>query len=145
MDNNTNAKNSITGSATPDEKELKTDLSGLYRDETQDTIRSLQESADRMTENYHNNPFGAKDLIADIIFFFVVTATAFGWLLLILLIVSFVAHTYIHLKIDKMILASAIFAVVAAVVYIIKKAQKYIRLSDEKKRRKEEKERAVKE
>ncbi len=138
MDNNTNAKNSITGSETPDEKELKTDLSGLYRDETQDTIRSLQESADRMTENYHNNPFGAKDVIADIIFFFVVTATAFGWLLLMLLIVSFVAHTYIHLKIDKMILASAVFAVVAAVVYIIKKAQKYIRLSDEKRKRKEE-------
>ncbi len=142
MDKNKNENNSITGSATPDEKELKTDLSGLYRDETQDTIRSLQESADRMTENYHDNPFGARDIITDIIFFFVVTATAFGWLLLMLLIVSFVAHTYIHLKIDKMILASAIFAVVAAVVYIIKKAQKYIRLSDEKKRRKEEKERA---
>lgn len=141
MDNNTNEKNSINERTVPDEKEVKTDLSGLYRDDTQDTVRSLQQSADRMTENYHSNPFGAKDIIADIILFFVVTATAFGWLLLMLLIVSFVAHTYIHLKIDKMILASAIFAVVAAVVYIIKKAQKYIRLSDEKKRYKEEKQR----
>ena len=138
MDNNTNDKNSIAGCTAADEKEVRTDLSGLYRDDTQDTVRSLQESADRMTENYHNNPFGAKDIIADIIFFFVVTATAFGWLLLMLLIVSFVAHTYIHLKIDKMILASAVFAVVAAVVYIIKKAQKYIRLSDEKRKHKEE-------
>ena len=106
-------------------KEIPKDLSEMYSDETHDLVRSMKESADRMTEAYHENPYDARDIITDIVFFFVVTVTAFVWLMLMLLIVSFVGHSYIHMKIDKMILVSVLFAIGAAVFYIVIKVKKY--------------------
>lgn len=44
-------------------------------------------------------------------------AFAFGWLLMMLLIVSFVFVSYIHITFDKMIVISVIFGVVIAAVY----------------------------
>jgi hypothetical protein len=82
--------------------------------------------------------YTAFDIVKDIIFFFVVVAVAFGWLLLMLLIISFVALSYLHMKFDYMILASVIFAIIAGIVYIIVKSRKYVRLNDEKRRRKRE-------
>lgn len=103
----------------------KKDLSKLYTDDTQETIHSMQKSADEMTEKYHANPFSVRDVVLDIIMFFVCVAGAFGWMLLMLLIVSFISLSYLHFKFDKMVLASVIAAIVTAIVYIILKARKY--------------------
>ena len=103
----------------------KKDLSKLYTDDTQETIHSMQKSADEMTEKYHANPFSVRDIVLDIIMFFVCVAGAFGWMLLMLLIVSFISLSYLHFKFDKMVLASVIAAIVTAIVYIILKARKY--------------------
>ena len=100
-------------------------LSDLYTDETQELVRSMQKSADEMTEKYHANPFSVRDIVLDIIMFFVCVAGAFGWMLLMLLIVSFISLSYLHFKFDKMVLASVIAAIVTAIVYIILKARKY--------------------
>jgi len=117
----------------------KKDLSKLYTDDTQEAIHSMQKSADEMTEKYHANPFSVRDVVLDIIMFFVCVAGAFGWMMLMLLIVSFISLSYLHFKFDKMVLASVIAAIVVAVVYIVLKARKYTRLNDEKRRRKEKK------
>lgn len=100
-------------------------LSDLYTDETQELVRSMQKSADEMTEKYHANPFSVRDVVLDIIMFFVCVAGAFGWMLLMLLIVSFISLSYLHFQFDKMVLASVIAAIVTAIVYIILKARKY--------------------
>ncbi len=119
-------------------KDEKTNLSDLYTDDTQALVRSMQESADEMTEKYHDNPYSVRDIILDIILFFVTVAGAFGWLMLMLLIVSFVSLSYLHMKIDKMIVASVIFAVAAGVFYIVMKSKKYRKLNAEKRRRKKD-------
>ena len=103
----------------------KKDLSKLYTDDTQEAIHSMQKSADEMTEKYHANPFSVRDVVLDIIMFFVCVAGAFGWMMLMLLIVSFISLSYLHFKFDKMVLASVIAAIVTAIVYIILKARKY--------------------
>ncbi len=100
-------------------------LSDLYTDETQELVRSMQKSADEATEKYHANPFSVRDVVLDIIMFFVCVAGAFGWMMLMLLIVSFISLSYLHFKFDKMVLASVIAAIVTAIVYIIFKARKY--------------------
>ncbi len=100
-------------------------LSDLYTDETQELVRSMQKSADEATEKYHANPFSVRDVVLDIIMFFVCVAGAFGWMMLMLLIVSFISLSYLHFKFDKMVLASVIAAIVTAIVYIILKARKY--------------------
>ncbi|MBR6303623.1 MAG: hypothetical protein IKR35_07200, partial [Lachnospiraceae bacterium] len=61
----------------------------------------------------------------------------FGWLLIMQLIISFVFLSYIHMKFDNMLIVSIVGAVLAAVVYGIVKSRKYIRLNDEKTKRKE--------
>lgn len=78
------------------------------------------------------------DIVKDIIFFFVVVAVAFGWLLLMLLIISFVSLSFLHMEFDHMVIASIVFAIVAGIVYIIVKSRKYVKLNDENKRRKRE-------
>ena len=113
------------------------DLSELYKDEIQDTVRSMQKSADDMTENYHDHPYTAGDIVRDIIMFFVTVGVTFGWLLIMQLIISFVFLSYIHMKFDNMLIVSIVGAVLAAVVYGIVKSRKYIRLNDEKTKRKE--------
>ena len=100
-------------------------LSDLYTDETQELVRSMQKSADEATEKYHANPFSVRDVVLDIIMFFVCVAGAFGWMMLMLLIVSFISLSYLHFKFDKMVIASVIAAIVTAIVYIILKARKY--------------------
>ena len=65
------------------------------------------------------------DIIKDVIFFFVTVAAAYGYILLMLLIISFVAARYLPMQFDDMLLYSGIGAVVIAIWYIIKKVMKY--------------------
>lgn len=65
------------------------------------------------------------DKIKDTIFFFLTTAAAYGYALLMLLIISFAANRYLHLTFDKMLLYSGAVAVITAIWYIVKMMMKY--------------------
>ncbi len=66
-----------------------------------------------------------RDMIKDAIFFFITTAAAYGYTLLMLLIISFAANRYLHLTFDKMLLYSGVVAMITAIWYIVKTVMKY--------------------
>ena len=65
------------------------------------------------------------DIVKDIVFFFITVAVAYGYILLILLIISFVASRYLPMKFDDMLVYSGIGAAVVGVWDICKKVKKY--------------------
>lgn len=69
----------------------------------------------------------AKDVVLDILFFFITGLIGFGWMLLVLLIISFVSLSYLHFEFEKMLMVSVIAGVVIAVLYAFTKVKKYKR------------------
>ena len=65
------------------------------------------------------------DILKDIIFFFITVAVSYGYILLMLLIISFMASRYLPMKFDDMLVYSGIGAAVVAIWYIVKKVMKY--------------------
>ena len=65
------------------------------------------------------------DILKDIIFFFITVAVAYGYILLILLIISFVASRYLPMQFEDMLLYSGIGAAAVGVWDICKKVKKY--------------------
>ena len=65
------------------------------------------------------------DIIKDVIFFFLTVAVSYGYILLMLLIISFVASRYLPMKFDDMLVYSGIGAAAIGVWYIVKKVKKY--------------------
>ena len=70
-----------------------------------------------------NNSF--QDIIHDILWFILSVALAFGWLLLMLLIISFITLSYIHFELKWMIIASSFFALIVAVLHLRSLIRKY--------------------
>ena len=70
-------------------------------------------------------PFPKESIVPSIVLFPVVVALAFGWCLLMLLIVSFVTLSYICMKIKGMIIASAVFAAVVGIAYVVSTLKKH--------------------
>lgn len=71
-----------------------------------------------------NRHFDAMGVIKNILGFILVTAVAFGWMLLVLMLISFVALSYITLKLSTMLIASGGFAAIAGIGYIVRKIKK---------------------
>lgn len=90
----------------------------------QDSIEILKD----INAKYPQKPFTTQDVVLDIIMLFVTTAIAFGWMLLMLLIISFVTLSYLHIEIGTMLIISTVFATISFVGYIIKKTVKYKKL-----------------
>ena len=118
-------------------KKESTDLSNLYTDELQKSVVSMQKSADTYTERYHEKPFGATDIITDVLSFVISVGVAFAWTLVMLLIISFVARSAWSLQIEGMLIISGIVSFAVAVIDAVKKARKYSKYADEKRRYKE--------
>ena len=98
---------------------------GAGNDSTrQDSIEILKD----INAKYPQKPFTTQDVVLDIIMLFVTTAIAFGWMLLMLLIISFVTLSYLHIEIGTMLIISTVFAAISFVGYIIKKTVKYKKL-----------------
>lgn len=93
-------------------------------DAKQDSIEILKD----INAKYPQKPFTTQDVVLDIIMLFVTTGIAFGWMLLMLLIISFVTLSYLHIEIGTMLIISAVFAAISFVGYIIKKTVKYKKL-----------------
>lgn len=69
-----------------------------------------------------------KDIVKDIIFFFITVAVTYGYVLFILLLFSLIFVRYVatlHLDFDHMLIYSGIAAGISAVWYIIKMIRKY--------------------
>jgi hypothetical protein len=70
-------------------------------------------------------PFTGLDLVKEIIFCIITMALAFGWVILMLLIISFVTLSYIQFNIKWMLLFSGICAVAAGIIYVVQTTKKY--------------------
>lgn len=66
-----------------------------------------------------------KDIIKDFIFFILTVAAAYGYILLMLMILSFMFASVLPLKFEHMLIISGIGAVAVAVWYVKKKSEKY--------------------
>lgn len=67
------------------------------------------------------------DIVKDIIFFFLTTAFAFAYFMLVLLIISFITTSFLHFTIEGIFIASIVGTICADVGYIVKKVKKYRR------------------
>lgn len=65
------------------------------------------------------------DIAKDIIFFFVTTAIAFAYFMLVLLIISFVTISYIHFTIEGIFIMATVATVGVDIHYVVKKIRKY--------------------
>lgn len=65
-----------------------------------------------------NSQDSAIDLIKDIIFFFLTTAFAFGYFMLMLLIISFISLSYIHFTIEAIVAISVVGTVIVDIFYV---------------------------
>lgn len=75
----------------------------------------------------HRENYTTQDVVKDIVWGIFNVVLAFGWMLLMLLIISFVTLGVIHFEIEKMILISAIAAAVMFVYRVVILILKYMR------------------
>ena len=74
---------------------------------------------------YENRDSRKVDIAKDIIFFFVTTAIAFAYFMLVLLIISFVTISYIHFTIEGIFILATVATVGVDIHYVVKKIRKY--------------------
>lgn len=72
-----------------------------------------------------NNKYTPRDWVKDLIFFIIIVAVSYGYILLMLLIFSFMTAYYIKLKFEQMLIISAVGSALVAVWYIVKMVKKY--------------------
>ena len=68
--------------------------------------------------------FDPLEMIKEILCFLAVSAIAFAWMLIMLLIVSFVAVSVIRIKLKMMIFISVVFMIVIDIFYVIRRIGK---------------------
>ena len=107
----------------------------LYTDAKQEAVRILQEQATDASR--YEDETDARDIVKDILGFAVTVVLAFGWMMLMLLIISFISLGYLHFEIKWMVIVSVVFAIGAGVFYIRGKVRtariRRIRKKDKKK------------
>ena len=74
---------------------------------------------------YENRDSKKVDIAKDIIFFFVTTAIAFAYFMLVLLFISFVTISYIHFTIEGIFIMATVATVGVDIHYVVKKIRKY--------------------
>lgn len=71
-----------------------------------------------------NSRFDALETIKEVLYFLAVAVIAFGWMFLMLLIISFVAVSVIRIRIPAMLIISGIFTVAVVAFYVIRRVRK---------------------
>ena len=89
------------------------------------SIENLKKAADKAKEANYEGKHEVKDIILDILGFFVRITIGFGWMMLMLLIISFVSLGYFHFRIENMIIVSVVTAAIVGIHYIYKMIVKY--------------------
>ena len=79
----------------------------------------------RKTESGKKSRIDVLDLIKELLFFIFVTVGSFGYVMLMLLIISFVVVAYLPLTIERMLVIAAVCTVLTDIWYIVKTAKKY--------------------
>lgn len=77
----------------------------------------------------------ALNMIKEFVLFLLVTACAFGWWMLMLLIISFVMLSVIHFTIEAIFMIAIIGTVAIDVFYVVKKVKKYKKEAEEELRK----------
>ena len=72
----------------------------------------------------NGNRFDPLEAVKEVLYFLAVSALAFAWMLLMLLIVSFVAVSVWRIRLTTMIFISLGFMVVADIYYVIRRTAK---------------------
>lgn len=70
-----------------------------------------------------------KDILKDVILFLVITAIAYGYFMIMFLIISFVTLSMIKLTIEMIYILSAVGTVIVDIIFVVKKVQKYRKLN----------------
>jgi putative effector of murein hydrolase len=70
-------------------------------------------------------PFSGLDLVREIIFGIITMAFAFGWVFLMLMILSFVTLSYVQFHFKRMIIASVVCGILAGILYVVFTVKKY--------------------
>lgn len=73
--------------------------------------------------------FSALDLIKDILCFFLMVGCTAGYVILLLLIISFITLSYLHFTIEGILITGAVSGGIAGIYYIVKTVQKYRRMN----------------
>ena len=73
----------------------------------------------------YKEPFSGRDLIKEIIFCLITMAFSFAWILVMLLIISFVTLSYLKFNIKWMIVVSVIGGILAGSLYVVSSVKKY--------------------
>lgn len=104
---------------------MQKDTDKVKTDEKTEAVKHLQEAADKIREEDYEGRPDVKDVVKDIIFFFISVVFAFGWMMLMQLIISFVSLGYIHMDIDRMMIVSIICGIIFGIYYLYKMVVKY--------------------
>ena len=92
----------------------------------QNSVDALKKAADKIKEEKYDEKLDVKDVAVDILGVVFRALIGFGWMMLMLLIISFVSLSYIHFEIKTMILVSVLTGVVLGVASAFKTVAKYI-------------------
>lgn len=65
------------------------------------------------------------DMVKEVIFFLIVTAFAFGWWMLVLLIISFVTLSVLHFSIEGIVITSIVGTVGVDIYYVIHRVKEF--------------------
>lgn len=65
------------------------------------------------------------DIVKEVIFFLIVTALAFGWWMLVLLIISFVTLSVLHFTIEGIVITSIVGTVGVDIYYVIHRVKEF--------------------
>ena len=65
------------------------------------------------------------DMVKEIIFFLIVTAFAFGWWMLVLLILSFVTLSVLHFTIEGIVITAIVGTVGVDIYYVIHRVKEF--------------------
>ena len=92
----------------------------------QNSVDALKKAADKIKEEKYDEKLDVKDVAVDILGVVFRALIGFGWMMLMLLIISFVSLSYIHFEIKTMLLVSVLTGVVLGVASAFKTVAKYI-------------------
>lgn len=65
------------------------------------------------------------DMIKEIIFFLIVTAFAFGWWMLMLLIISFITLSVLHFTIEGIIITAIVGTIGVDIYYVVRRVKEF--------------------
>ncbi len=76
-----------------------------------DSVQKFKELSEKMKSEDYESRREIKDIVLVVLKVILYICVGFGWMMLMLLIISFISLGFIHMNIKHMVIASVIFAV----------------------------------